>query len=285
MLDVDLPEDPPHDKEECENMSRYDRQDRNARQHQEGFWKRAPQQRWNTQDHYHLGHTDHYIHGKNDLNRGLNYLESPVSHFEGYGAPNFYQAPPRQLVGLPDSTVMLDEMTLRHMVQDCTAVKTQLLKLKRLLHQNDDNGSLQDIPVSVPSSPELQEPESTVKMDDLLNEIRQLKDELKKKDETINQLEHQLATRCNCQKDSQKPTGATCTYADKFTQTSWRRSSGGYSAPSFSPWQGSFQGIPRTVPPHRRQTSSTTAFQQPSQFHRPPRPGKTNKNTTYRGPQ
>ena len=55
--------------EECENMSRYDRQDRNGRQHQEGFWKRAPQQRWNTQDHYHLGHTDHYIHGKNDLNR------------------------------------------------------------------------------------------------------------------------------------------------------------------------------------------------------------------------
>lgn len=50
-------------------MSRYDRQDRNARQHQEGFWKRAPQQRWNAQDHYHLGHTEHYIHGKNDLNR------------------------------------------------------------------------------------------------------------------------------------------------------------------------------------------------------------------------
>ncbi|NXD66971.1 CCSE2 protein, partial [Eolophus roseicapillus] len=106
--------------EECENMSRYDRQDRNARQHQEGFWKRAPQQRWNTQDHYHLGHTDHYIHGKNDLN--------------SYGAPNFYQAS-RQVVGLPENTVMLDEMTLRHMVQDCTAVKTQLLKLKRLLHQ------------------------------------------------------------------------------------------------------------------------------------------------------
>ncbi|KAM9281948.1 serine-rich coiled-coil domain-containing protein 2 isoform 3-T3 [Cariama cristata] len=252
MLDVDLPEDPPHDKEECENMSRYDRQDRNSRQHQEGFWKRTPQQRWNTQDHYHLGHTDHYIHDKNDLNRGSNFLESPIGHFESYGAPNFYQAP-RQLVGLPENTVMLDEMTLRHMVQDCTAVKTQLLKLKRLLHQNDENVSLQDISLSVPSSPELQEPESTFKMDDLLNEIKQLKDELKKKDETINQLEHQLAARCNCQKDSQKPTGATCTYADKFTQTSWRRSSGGYSAPSFSPWQGSFQGIPRTVPPHRRQ--------------------------------
>ncbi|XP_050755205.1 serine-rich coiled-coil domain-containing protein 2 isoform X2 [Gymnogyps californianus] len=233
MLDVDLPEDPPHDKEECENMSRYDRQDRNGRQHQEGFWKRAPQQRWNTQDHYHLGHTDHYIHGKNDLNRGSNYLESPIGHFESYGAPNFYQAP-RQLVGLPENTVMLDEMTLRHMVQDCTAVKTQLLKLKRLLHQNDENVSLQDISLSVPSSPEPQEPESTFKMDDLLNEIRQLKDELKKKDETINQLEHQLATRCNCQKDSQKPTGAMCTYADKFTQTSWRRSSPQVLQPSSS---------------------------------------------------
>ncbi|NWI10495.1 CCSE2 protein, partial [Crypturellus soui] len=134
MLDVDLPEDPPHDKEECENMSRYDRQDRSARQHGEGFWKRAPQQRWNTQDHYHLGNPDQYIHSKNDLNRGSSYLESPLGHFESYGAPNFYQAP-RQLVGLPENAVMLDEMTLRHMVQDCTAVKTQLLKLKRVLHQ------------------------------------------------------------------------------------------------------------------------------------------------------
>ncbi|XP_050196606.1 serine-rich coiled-coil domain-containing protein 2 isoform X2 [Myiozetetes cayanensis] len=233
MLDVDLPEDPPRDKEECENMSRYDRQDRNARQHQEGFWKRAPQQRWNAQDHYHLGHTDHYIHGKNDLNRGSNYRESPVGHLESYGAPNLYQAP-RQLVGLPESTVMLDEMTLRHMVQDCTAVKTQLLKLKRLLHQSDENVSLQDINLSVPSSPEPQEPESTFKMDDLLNEIRQLKDELKKKDETINQLEHQLATRCNCQKESQKPAGASRAYADKFTQTSWRRSSPQVLQPSSS---------------------------------------------------
>lgn len=33
-----------------------------------------------------------------------------------------------------------------------------------------------------------------LQMDDLLNEIRQLKDELKKKDETINQLEHQLVS-------------------------------------------------------------------------------------------
>ncbi|KFQ33940.1 hypothetical protein N332_11326, partial [Mesitornis unicolor] len=42
------------------------------------------------------------------------------------------------------------------------------------------------------------------------------------------------ATRCNCQKDSQKPTGATCTHADKFTQTSWRRSSPQVLQPSSS---------------------------------------------------
>ncbi|XP_058666402.1 serine-rich coiled-coil domain-containing protein 2 [Ammospiza caudacuta] len=224
MLDVDLPEDPPRDKEECENMSRYERQDRNARQHQEGFWKRAPQQRWNTQEHYHLGHTDHYIHGKNDLNRGSSYLEPGVGALESCAAPR----------ALAENTVMLDEMTLRHMVQDCTAVKTQLLRLKRLLHQNDENVSLQDITVSVPSSPEPQEPESTFKMDDLLNEIRQLKDELRKKDETINQLEQQLATRCNCQKDNQKPAGAVRACADKFTQTSWRRSSPQVLQPSSS---------------------------------------------------
>ncbi|NWY68302.1 CCSE2 protein, partial [Erithacus rubecula] len=114
--------------EECENMSRYDRQDRNARQHQEGFWKRAPQQRWNTQEHYHLGHADHYIHGKNDLNRGSGYLEAAVGALESCRAGSSSRA-------LAENTVMLDEMTLRHMVQDCTAVKTQLLRLKRLLHQ------------------------------------------------------------------------------------------------------------------------------------------------------
>ncbi|KYO26474.1 serine-rich coiled-coil domain-containing protein 2 [Alligator mississippiensis] len=271
MLDVDLPEDAPCENVECKNMNRYDRQDRNAQKQSEGFWKRA-QQCWSAQDHYHLGH--HYLHGKNDISRGSKYTESPVGHFESYGTPNFYQAP-RQFVGLPENTVMLDEMTLRHMVQDCTAVKTQLLKLKRLLQQNDECVSLQDIPFSVLSSPEPQDADAPCKTEDLLNEIKQLKDEVKKQDETIKRLEHQLTTRCNCHKDSQKPKEATCMLADKFTQTSWRKSSGGYSAPSFSPWQGSFQGISRTVPPHRRQTSSTTAFQQPSQYHRP-RPGKIN---------
>ncbi|XP_044276287.1 serine-rich coiled-coil domain-containing protein 2 isoform X1 [Varanus komodoensis] len=220
MLDVDLPEDVPCDNVDCENMNRYERPDRNIRQQKEGLWKRTPQ-RWNAQDHYHLGHTDHYPHSKNDLNRSCNYLDaSPVGHLEGYGAPALY--PP--LRSLPANTVMLDEMTLRHMVQDCTAVKTQLLKMKRILHQNDENVSLHNIALSLPSSPELQEPEPIYKTDDLLSEITQLKEDLKKKDETIKQLEHRLSVRCNCSEDSKKPEVDSCTYADKYTQTSWKKS-------------------------------------------------------------
>ncbi|KAM6156557.1 serine-rich coiled-coil domain-containing protein 2 isoform 3-T3 [Erethizon dorsatum] len=280
MLDVDLPEDAPLDNVECDNMNRFDRSDRNVRQSQEGFWKRPPQ-RWSGQEHYHLSHADHYHHhGKSDLSRGSPYREAPLGHFESYGGTPFFQAQ-KVFVDVPENTVMLDEMTLRHMVQDCTAVKTQLLKLKRLLHQHDGSGSLHDVQLSLPSSPEPEEADETYKNEDLLNEIKQLKDEIKKKDEKIQLLEHQLATQCNCHQKSKEE---KCTYADKYTQTPWRRIPGGYSAPSFSPWQGSFQGIPRIVPPHRRQTSSTTAFQQPSQTHRP-RPGKTNKATTHRGPQ
>uniref|UniRef100_A0A8C9DG43 Coiled-coil serine rich protein 2 n=1 Tax=Prolemur simus TaxID=1328070 RepID=A0A8C9DG43_PROSS len=280
MLDVDLPEDAPLENVECDNMNRFDRPDRNVRQSQEGFWKRPPQ-RWGGQEHYHLSHPDHYHHrGKSDLSRGSPYRESPLGHFESYGGTPFFQAQ-KMFIDVPENTVILDEMTLRHMVQDCTAVKTQLLKLKRLLHQHDGSGSLHDIQLSLPSSPEPEDGDQIYKNEDLLNEIKQLKEEIKKKDEKIQLLEHQLATQYN---NHQKSKEEKCTYADKYTQTPWRRIPGGYSAPSFSPWQGSFQGIPRTVPPHRRQTSSTTAFQQPSQTHRLC-PGKTNKAATYRGPQ
>ncbi|XP_033004726.1 serine-rich coiled-coil domain-containing protein 2 isoform X4 [Lacerta agilis] len=220
MLDVDLPEDAPCDNVDCENMNRYERPERNIRQQKEGLWKRTPQ-RWNAQDHYHLGHTDHCSHSRNDLNRSCNYFDStPVGHLEGYGAPSLY--PP--LRSLPPNTVMLDEMTLRHMVQDCTSVKTQLLKLKRIFNQNDENVSLHNITFSLPSSPELQEPEPVYKTDDLLNEITQLKEDLKKKDETIKQLEHRLSVRCVCDGDSKISEQPACTYADKYTQTSWRKS-------------------------------------------------------------
>ncbi|XP_027627757.1 serine-rich coiled-coil domain-containing protein 2 isoform X7 [Tupaia chinensis] len=200
-------------------MNRFDRPDRNVRQSQEGFWKRTPQ-RWSARDHYHLSHPDHcHPHGKSDLSRGSPYRESPLGHFESYGGTPFFQAQ-KMFVDVPENTVMLDEMTLRHMVQDCTAVKTQLLKLKRLLHQHDGSGSLHDIQLSLPSSPEPEDNDQIYKNEDLLNEIKQLKEEIKKKDEKIQLLEHQLATRCNCHQNSKEE---NCTYADKYTQTPWRR--------------------------------------------------------------
>ncbi|XP_006148772.1 serine-rich coiled-coil domain-containing protein 2 isoform X1 [Tupaia chinensis] len=219
MLDVELPEDAPLENVECDNMNRFDRPDRNVRQSQEGFWKRTPQ-RWSARDHYHLSHPDHcHPHGKSDLSRGSPYRESPLGHFESYGGTPFFQAQ-KMFVDVPENTVMLDEMTLRHMVQDCTAVKTQLLKLKRLLHQHDGSGSLHDIQLSLPSSPEPEDNDQIYKNEDLLNEIKQLKEEIKKKDEKIQLLEHQLATRCNCHQNSKEE---NCTYADKYTQTPWRR--------------------------------------------------------------
>ncbi|XP_006148773.1 serine-rich coiled-coil domain-containing protein 2 isoform X2 [Tupaia chinensis] len=191
MLDVELPEDAPLENVECDNMNRFDRPDRNVRQSQEGFWKRTPQ-RWSARDHYHLSHPDHcHPHGKSDLSRGSPYRESPLGHFESYGGTPFFQAQ-KMFVDVPENTVMLDEMTLRHMVQDCTAVKTQLLKLKRLLHQHDGSGSLHDIQLSLPSSPEPEDNDQIYKNEDLLNEIKQLKEEIKKKDEKIQLLEHQL---------------------------------------------------------------------------------------------
>lgn len=219
MLDVDLPEDASLENVECDNMNRFDRSDRNVRQSQEGFWKRSPQ-RWSGQEHYPLSHSDRYHHhGKSDLSRGSPYRESPLGHFESYGGTPFFQAQ-RVFVDVPENTVILDEMTLRHMVQDCTAVKTQLLKLKRLLHQHDGSGSLHDIQLSLPSSPEPEDGHQIYKNEDLLIEIKQLKEEIKKKDEKIQLLEHQLATRCNCHQKSKEE---KCTYTDKYTQTSWRR--------------------------------------------------------------
>ncbi|KAM4636001.1 serine-rich coiled-coil domain-containing protein 2 isoform 2-T2 [Discoglossus pictus] len=217
MLDVDLPEDAPCEIGKGENMSHFERTDRNLRQHQQGFWKRPPQRLFG-QEQYHLSNADHYLHGRTSA-----CLESPTDYRESFGSPNFFSQTPRapQIMGLRDNTVMLDEMTLRHMVQDCTAVKTQLLKLKRLLQQEDDCGSLQDLQLSVPTTPEPQDPEPLFKTEDLLNEIRQLKEDSKKKDETIKQLEHQLKSRCKCQ----DPKGEKPSHHDKYTQTSWRRSS------------------------------------------------------------
>ncbi|MGH0133635.1 UNVERIFIED_CONTAM: hypothetical protein FKN15_056138 [Acipenser sinensis] len=201
MLDVDLPEDGSLNNVDTENMSHLER----GRQHGQGYWRRRPQQRWTGQEHF-----------QHD-NRGPVFLGSPAGQYDGYCGPSFSRTSQENIVAL-------DELTLRHITQDCTSVKNQLLKLQQLLQAGDDSGgstALQDMLLAGPRSPEPQENSSTaVQIEELLNEIRQLKDELKSKDDTIKQLQQQM---------------------------------GVLPVPSFSPWQGSFQGIPRPSAPHRRQ--------------------------------
>ncbi|KAG9485231.1 hypothetical protein GDO78_008358 [Eleutherodactylus coqui] len=203
-----------------ENMSHFERTERSLRQ-QQVFWKRAPP-RLNGQEQYHLSNPDHYHNGM-----GSSFLESPTDHRESYGSPNFYPPSPRsnQIMPFRENTVMLDEMTLCHMVQDCTTVKTQLLKLKRLLQQEGDPESpLQEVQQFVPTTPEPQDSDPLLKTEDLLREIQQLKEESKKKDETIKHLQQQLKTTCKCQKESQDPKMVKPKQHDKYTQTTWRRS-------------------------------------------------------------
>ncbi|RXM35821.1 Serine-rich coiled-coil domain-containing protein 2 [Acipenser ruthenus] len=203
MLDVDLPEDGSLNNVDTENMSHLER----GRRHGQGYWRRRPQQRWTGQEHF-----------QHD-NRGPVFLGSPAGQYDGYCGPSFSRTSQENIVAL-------DELTLRHMTQDCTSVKNQLLKLQQLLQAGDDSGgstALQDMLLAGPRSPEPQEDSSTaVQIEELLNEIRQLKDELKSKDDTIKQLQQQM---------------------------------GVLPVPFFSPWQGSFQGIPRPSAPHRRQIS------------------------------
>nr|XP_033796718.1 serine-rich coiled-coil domain-containing protein 2 isoform X2 [Geotrypetes seraphini] len=225
MLDVDLPEDIPYDNVRSSSMSHFERPDRNVRQQQTALWNRTTH-RWSGKEHYHLGNTDHYHHDKNNMNRDPTYLELPADPVESYGMTNLYQASRNTQMSLHENTVMLDEMTLLHMVQDCTAVKTQLLKLKRLMQQNNEAGP-QDIHLSMLLSSEPQEAELVYKSqtDDLLLEIKQLKEDAKKKDERIKQLEDLLTTKCKCSTESQDSKGGRRTHFERYTQTPFRRSS------------------------------------------------------------
>ncbi|XP_078499401.1 serine-rich coiled-coil domain-containing protein 2 isoform X4 [Lissotriton helveticus] len=282
MLDVDLPEDAPsigdllfgrvadnvHEKEktlvDCENMNHFERPAVHPRQPQQVLWKRSQQQqqRHHGQEQYRLSSSDHFHHSR-ELNRAKGIVD-------GYGTVNLFQAPRApQMMGFHDNIVMLDEMTLRHMVQDCTAVKTQLLRLKRLL-QSEETESLLDLELTSPLTPEPHNAETTLRdeqfeefntdlgsqacetfsnssepvipngnsssfrADDLLNEIRQLKAEAKIKDDRIRQLENQLVSKCNCCKEGHQPPGEDRLLCDKFTQTPWRKSSPQVLQPSSS---------------------------------------------------
>ncbi|XP_042192694.1 serine-rich coiled-coil domain-containing protein 2 [Callorhinchus milii] len=214
MLDIDLPEDFPCKMEACDSMTHLDRSERGSRN--QGFWrKRYPC--WSGQEHYH--------HGNNELQRSPVGQESTVSNFEWHGSSNYFRASnshPRahQPGAVQENTVMLDVMTLRHMVHDCTSVKTQILKLKRLLQQNDDGTPIHDlIPVISPTQEPSEAMDPAEKTEELLNEIKELQEEMKRKDEMITQLQQKLSIKCNCQKESHDIKGVAASCVDKTTQT------------------------------------------------------------------
>ncbi|XP_064806915.1 serine-rich coiled-coil domain-containing protein 2-like isoform X3 [Oncorhynchus masou masou] len=196
----------------------------------------------------------------------------------------------------PHQAVELDELTLRHMADDCCSVKAQLEHLKLLL-QMEDGSDMDDTLILDTLSPESrQDPIQARQVEELLKEVQELREELRSKDRTISQLTQQMAVpvkamRCHCQQYS--PPGrdverVTVTYHDKATQTPpWRGHAGVLPAPFLSPWQRSHQGTLRAcMPHHSRQTSNTTAFKAMAQQGAPtPLPGKINKLSPHRGPQ
>ncbi|KAF4084565.1 hypothetical protein AMELA_G00107550 [Ameiurus melas] len=114
----------------------------------------------------------------------------------------------------------LDELMLKHMAQDCSSVKEQLVHLKTLL-QLEEDGSV-DEAEQLESSPSSEEP-SYQQVDELLKEVQKLREELRGRDVLISKLTQQLSvpaevTRCLCQQGELQRSEQQ----DKCTQTPWR---------------------------------------------------------------
>ncbi|KAF7669101.1 hypothetical protein LDENG_00247790 [Lucifuga dentata] len=305
MLDVDLPEDGLHgssefsewtrlsapllcdDTQDTDRMSHIEHLERGSRQGQ-----RRKQHRWNGPDHF---QSDSRV---------------PIfQHYDGFRAPRISPRPVACEVRQDGYMGTLDELTLKHMAQDCSSLKNQLLRLKTLL-QLEDAGSPVDVTEGSEDNP------TALQLEELMKEVHVLREELRSRDKTIAQLtlqcqqlqqqqqqqkqQHeqmptqgrQVRCQCNHQRaptslrhsDRQLDRRPHQRY-DKATQTYWRAPTHAGVLPIslLSPWQAQHQGLTRVSMPQRRQTSNTTAFQPQSQ--RAPLPGKTNKNSPHRGPQ
>ncbi|XP_076998977.1 serine-rich coiled-coil domain-containing protein 1 isoform X2 [Tamandua tetradactyla] len=103
----------------------------------------------------------------------------------------------------------LDSLPFRLMLQDCTAVKTLLLKMKRVLQESSDMSPASST-TSLPVSPLTEEP---LPFEDIMkDECSMLKLQLKEKDEVISHLKEELEKVQHLQK-------AFASRVDKSTQT------------------------------------------------------------------
>ncbi|XP_029554374.1 uncharacterized protein LOC115153262 isoform X1 [Salmo trutta] len=204
---------------DANGMSHFERSEKGGRQ---GHWRRR-QHHWNGPDHFH-----------ND-NRG------PVfQQYDGYAGPVGFRVDPRPFppVGRHNGhTGALDELTLKHMAQDCSSVKNQLLTLKSLL-QMEDGG---------PEEGGEEDNSMTLQLEELMKEVWKLREELRNKERTIAQLTQQQqqlqqqgpahaaqSGRCHCHQRTPSLGGDRRTHHDKATQTSWR-GQGHSQAPQIQP--------------------------------------------------
>ncbi|XP_072229805.1 serine-rich coiled-coil domain-containing protein 2 [Leuresthes tenuis] len=120
-------------------------------------------------------------------------------------------------------------LDVEELAEDCSAVRSQLEFLQRLLLQEEDDDTLTADTLSPETNQSSHSSDSQVQV--LLQEVQQLREELRSRDRTIAQLTLQLAvptatTRCCCQKAPER--------MDQHTQTSVRESE---SVASQTPWR------------------------------------------------
>ncbi|KAJ8365589.1 hypothetical protein SKAU_G00144200 [Synaphobranchus kaupii] len=179
----------------------------------QGHWRRR-QHRWSGSDYFH-----------ND-NRGGGFQQ-----FDGHLGQGPGRVGARQLQAVVRNdghTGALDELTLSHMAEECSSVKSQLLKLKMLL-QVDGGGTIQAALESGILSPEPREdPGTSLQVEELLKEVEELREELRSKEGTIAQMAQQVsglpahAPTCQCQQRRPESREEMRTNHDKATQTPWR---------------------------------------------------------------
>ncbi|CAL9687651.1 unnamed protein product [Knipowitschia caucasica] len=262
MLDVELPEDGVHE------MSHMEPSERGR------LGSRRRHHRWGAPDHFHNSSRVHSF-----------------PHYDGFKAPRFSSGP---CYSEGKQHIPALELTL-DMSQDCSALKSHLLRLQDLLQLEDAD--------SPAEADEAGADDKSTALQELMKEVQDLREELRSRDRTIAQLTlqcqqlqqkqpQQMGHQGRCQCYHQRAPHPVMDkrkqhHHDKATQTHYRppANTGVLPSPMLSPWQAQaqHQGQSRPSMPPRRHTSNTTAFQPPPQ--RAAVPGKTNKSSLHRGPQ
>ncbi|XP_078019767.1 serine-rich coiled-coil domain-containing protein 2 isoform X5 [Epinephelus lanceolatus] len=142
---------------------------------------------------------------------------------------------------------------VEELAEDCSAVRSQLEFLQRLLLQEEDMGE-DTLTTDTLLSPEMNNDSShssDTRVQALLQEVQQLREELRSRDRTIAQLTMQLTvptatTRCHCQETPGR--------VDRHTQTSVAERE---SVASQTPWREhtAFPPVPFLSPPWQYQRS------------------------------